>query len=243
MGILKSIYFGLMVLVLTLYHAFFVFFLSLHSFLRKKEFPSDAGHLLGIKWGRRIMACSPWWKVRIEGQNHLPRNGTPYILVANHESASDIFSIFLLGIQFKWLAKYELFQIPILGYCMHKLGYIPVKRGDKNTHRDVFISSRKWINRGFSVLFFPEGTRSTDGTVKKFKIGAFKLALETNVPILPIVLSGTGKMLKKGSLEPKSAQLLIKVLPPVNPPLVDDADLLAQRVQKIISKEHEKLKS
>lgn len=240
MNFLKSTYFGALAVALTLVSALQVALLSIVYSLLRKEFPTNLGHRVGIQWGRSIMACMPGWHVDLIGKSNIPKD-KPFILVANHESTADIFSIFLLGIQFRWIAKYELFQVPILGYCMRKIGYIPVKRGDKHAHRSALLACKKWIEKGVPVLFFPEGTRSEDGKPKKFKVGAFKLSMECDVPILPVVLSGAGKLMQKGSICPNSATLKIKVLQTVHPRKDEDVDAFALRVQELVVKEHSKL--
>lgn len=229
-----------MLATLTLYHTFLVFLLSFIYRLRGKSFPTDIGHQIGIDWGRRVMAFTPGWHVEISGKEHLPTD-SPFILVANHESTADIFAIFLLGIQFKWIAKHELFRIPFLGYCMKQLGYISVKRGDRDAHKNALKECVEWIQKGFSLLFFPEGTRSLDGSPKKFKIGAFKLAIETQSPVLPVVLSGAGRLLKKGSICPNPATLRIKVLPQVTPNEGESIDMFTRRVQQIVVDAHHTL--
>jgi len=241
MNVLKTIYFGTMLTVLTIYHALLVLLTSFAYKLLRKPYPTEIGHQMGINWGRRVMALTPGWHVEFTGKENIPQTRSPFIIVANHESTADIFAIFLLGTQFKWLAKYELFQIPILGYAMKENGYIPVKRGDRNGHKKALEDCKVWIERGFSLLFFPEGTRSEDGSPKKFKSGAFKMAIETNTPILPVVLSGAGKLLRKGSICPQSATLKISVLPLVYHKEKETIDELTERVQEIVVSEHARL--
>ena len=243
MSILKTIYFVCMLVSMTLYHALCIFILDLRSRLLRQPFPTEKGHETGIKWGRRVMALTPGWKVKFSGRKNIPHGQQSFIIVANHESTTDIFSIFLLGIQFRWLAKHELFKVPILGYCMRKIGYVAVKRGDKHAHKEALEECTAWIQRGIPVLFFPEGTRSLDGSPKKFKMGAFKLAVETHKPLLPVVLSGAGKLLKKGSLTPSPAVLKIKVLPLVYKREGESIEDLTQRVQSLVVEEHRKLLS
>ncbi len=241
MFLLKTIYFVSIVTFATLFYASWVALLSFAYFLLRKPFPTDKGHRIGIRWGQTIMALTPGWRVQISGKEHIPHSKIPVVIVANHESAADIFAVFLLAMQFKWLAKKELFDVPILGFCMRKLGYIAVKRGDKSAHVRALKECDRWIRNGFSVLFFPEGTRSLDGKPKKFKIGAFKLASDTKSSILPVVLSGSGKLLRKGSLCPNSATLKIRVLPLVALQEAESVDAFTLRVQELIVAEHTKL--
>lgn len=171
-------------------------------------------HIFGMLWAKAIVRGS-FWKLKIRGRGYL-RKKTAYVLVANHSSLTDILFAYFLGKQFKWMAKDSLFKIPIFGWCMSAMGYIPLKRGRHGSVRDSFQESVKWINRGISVLIFPEGTRSRDGKPGAFKNGAFKLALRTRAPIVPIVLTGTREAIQKGSgLFSPRVFCNIKVLKPI----------------------------
>ena len=97
------------------------------------------------------------------------------------------------------------------------------------------------IRAGLSMLFFPEGTRSETGELKPFKIGAFKLAREMNVPVLPIAMHGAGKLLRKGTLSPCAASVKIKILPEVYDNPEESIEQFAERVRDIISTAHKKL--
>ena len=95
-------------------------------------------------------------------------------------------------------------------------GYIPIKRGDKASHVKAHSRSIEIIKSGTPMLYFPEGTRSKTGTLNKFKIGAFKLAEETNSKVIPICLKGTKDLLKKGSFIPGRANVNVKILEPIS---------------------------
>ncbi len=240
-GFFKTIYFCLLVVTLTFYYALAVVVVSYAYRLRGKKFPFTSGHKIGSAWGRRIMKLTPGWTVSLSGEENVPPKGTSYIVVANHESATDIFTIYALGIPFRWLAKAELFKIPLFGYVARVCGHIPIQRGVKTSHIAALELCAQSVREGIPVFLFPEGTRSTEARPKKFKIGAFKLAHEAQVPVLPIVLFGAGKLLKKGSLTPNRANLRISILPLV--PLIEDesVDQLTQRVEDIVVKEHTRL--
>jgi 1-acyl-sn-glycerol-3-phosphate acyltransferase len=136
--------------------------------------------------------------VRLVGAENLQEG--PYILVSNHQGWFDIFAALgKLPIKFSWLAKEELFKIPVLGHAMSRAGYIPIDRGNR---RKAFASMNKVaevIRQGTSVFVFPEGTRSADGVIRAFKKGVFVLAVKSEQPIVPISISGSYRILPKNS--------------------------------------------
>lgn len=166
-------------------------------------------------WGKSIVRCNPFWRIQISGRNHIKKN-TGYVLVANHTSLADIVCLYCLGKNFKWIAKASLFKIPFFGWTMSLLGYIPLRRGEHGSIRDSFQEAQRWLEKDVSVLFFPEGTRSRSGALGEFKNGAFKLAILTQKPIVPIVIRGTGEALSKGEATMASKiSGSLKVLPPI----------------------------
>jgi len=217
--ILKSLYFWTFFSVITC-----VVFLSIlvHKFiyvLLGKDRFDLASHNWTCRWGKIILLLTPGWKVKIEGFDNIPiESNQKLVIVANHESMTDIWILCYLQIQFRWLAKAELFKIPIIGQAMHLAGYIPVVRGNKKSHQEAMDASAEWIKKGIPMLFFPEGTRSKTSELRPFKMGAFKLARDTQASILPVVLKGAGHLLPKGSPVPKSATVQVHILPVVPPP-------------------------
>lgn len=154
-------------------------------------------HRLSTLWGILLLRINPFWKLRIVGAEHI-RKGKSYVLVANHASLSDIVCLFALRHQFKWLAKKSLFRIPLLGWSMSAIGYIPLERGKHGSIRTSYQEALDWLGRNVSILIFPEGTRSRTGEMGHFKSGAFRLAIESGRAIVPIVLAGTHQVLSKG---------------------------------------------
>ena len=153
------------------------------------------GHWWATLWGKGIIKMNPAWSCTVSGK--VP-DGC-YVIVANHESMGDIMVAFHLDHHFKWFAKAILFQVPFMGWHMTLAGYIPVKRGQRESVKGAMARARRWLERGVSVVFFPEGTRSKDGNVQPFKQGAFRLAIDTGVPLLPVAIAGTKDALPKHS--------------------------------------------
>ncbi|RZA24600.1 MAG: 1-acyl-sn-glycerol-3-phosphate acyltransferase, partial [Proteobacteria bacterium] len=188
-----------------------------------------------VLWGRTLFALGPAWSHEVRGRENLPADNAPYVMVANHTSSADIWALFLVGGQFRWLSKDAMFKIPLVGQAMRWAGYVSVTRGNKQSQYQAVETSREWIRRGISMTFFPEGTRSEDGRVKEFKSGAFKLAQEENVMIVPVVLRGTRDMLVKNSGFPKKAHLDIEILPAVRSLPNEDVKDFAERIRLMIA--------
>lgn len=170
-------------------------------------------HKVATWWAKSIIQFNPWWTFEIFGKENLPDENTPVVYVANHQSQADILAVFLINRQFRWLAKDSLFKIPIFGWAMRAVGYVPVKRGNKHSHIRCFRRAREHLEQGTSMLFFPEGTRSTDGKLHTFKNGAFRLAADARVGVMPITVEGASNLLPKGSMIPAVATVRITVHP------------------------------
>jgi len=171
-----------------------------------------AGRLLRLV-GVLISRSFPLWKIRLEGR--WPPGRGAYVVVANHQSFLDIFLMCHLPREMKWIAKRELFRIPWVGWSFYLSGDIPLDRGHTASALAVMARARRYLDRGMSVVIFPEGTRSPDGKLLPFKAGAFKLALEAGVPVLPIAISGTAQGMPKGGPWLRPSQLTLRILDPV----------------------------
>lgn len=149
----------------------------------------------------RLMAMTcvklaPTWKFQIHGEVKEPAPRR-MIVVCNHCSHTDAFLISHLPWEMKWLAKEVLFKVPFLGWCMRLAGDVPVRRGAKDSAEQAMAACRRWLDLDQAVFIFPEGTRSETGEMREFKDGAFRLALETQTPILPLAVAGTQRALRK----------------------------------------------
>lgn len=188
-----------------------------------------AGHWLASLWGRTLVLFNPFWDVRIIGRENLDRRRA-YVIVSNHQSMGDIIVLYFLNIHFKWLAKESVFSVPVLGWGMSVVGYIRLTRGKRGSIRDSFQEASDWLKRNVSVLFFPEGTRSMTGEIGAFKNGAFKLALQCNMPVLPIVVAGTRDAIPKGSwVFQRKVNALISILPPISPQVGEEFSHLKEK--------------
>jgi len=193
------------------------------------------------RWFRRLGAAVtrviPSWRLQIENADIVRNPRNPYVVVANHQSMADIPLISRLPWEMKWIGKEELFKLPILGWMMQMAGDIPVRRGDKESGEQALREAQKVLQQKCSVMFFPEGTRSRNGQVLPFKKGAFKVAIEAQVPILPIVLDGSTDCLPKSGWKfGAPGDIRLKVLPPVSTTGLTLADepALRERVRQQI---------
>ncbi len=168
------------------------------------------------KLGLFITKINPNWNVEIEGADSID-DRKPYVVVSNHLSNADIPVISSLPWELKWVAKKELFDIPVLGWMMRLAGDIPVDRESSNKRLGVFKRCSYYLDRKTSVIFFPEGTRSRSGKLNKFTLGAFDLAIREQADVLPLVLDGTQECLpKKSWLFEPDVYVKLKVLEPVS---------------------------
>lgn len=165
-------------------------------------FDRDPAHYTTGRWFRMLGAAmtrvNPLWKISIHGlAGHLGRRSV--VVVSNHQSFADIPVLSRLPWEMKWVAKRELFRVPVIGWMMRLAGDIPLERGDARSGARVLVNAGRYLKNNCPVVIFPEGTRSQDGLVGQFSEGPFHLAIANQVPILPIVVEGTRDALPKKS--------------------------------------------
>ena len=201
--------------------------------------PFDRGRYLTGYLFRRIgpvtATLNPLWRFRYSGR--LPADPRrPYVVVSNHESFADILLISHLPWEMKWLSKAELFRIPVMGWLMWIAGDIPIRRGFGPSAVEAMERCRKVLRRRVSVMIFPEGTRSRTAELLPFKDGAFRLAIEAGVPILPLAVSGTRTALPKHGWRFGRSAAEVRVLEPIETDglTLDDVPSLKARVREII---------
>ena len=175
-------------------------------------------------------------KRKVEGIENLDPKAT-YVMVLNHNSMVDILSIYNLPLVFKWVSKKEVYRIPIVGRLLLAHGDIVINRAStKEAMQLVHTRGKQWLAKGASVAIFPEGTRSKDGEIHNFKAGAFILAKDAEVPILPIVLDGTDRVVRKGFFMNWSNRITIKILPPVS-----KQDVVERPVKEVMAEVHDSM--
>ncbi|MDZ7691428.1 MAG: lysophospholipid acyltransferase family protein [Balneolaceae bacterium] len=166
--------------------------------------------------GKWITKVNPEWSIHISGNQDID-DRRPYIIVSNHLSNADIPVISNLRIEMKWIAKKELFDVPVSGWMMKMAGDIPIDRRDPRSQISTLKKAVFYLRNRCSVMFFPEGTRSRSGKLGRFTNGAFHLAIREGVPVLPLVVDGTQDCLPKNSWKFGSApEIRLKVLEPIS---------------------------
>jgi len=191
------------------------------------------------KLGKTLTQINPAWKLHISGETILhPR--LPYVVVCNHQSMADIPLISNLPWEMKWMAKEELFKIPVVGWMMRLSGDISVDRKNPRSGALALIKAQRMLEQKCSVMIFPEGTRTLDGRVRQFTDGAFHLAIKAKVPILPLVIEGSRDCIPKNSwIFGKPSDIFLKVLPPIETSTltVQDVPALRNTVRTAIMKQ------
>ena len=213
-------------------------FISIVTLFRTLVLRKDAASVQGLAaWWAKSICTAGGVVVSVTGTEKLDSE-KPYIFAANHQSQFDIFALQgFLGVDFRWLAKKELFQVPIWGPAMRKAGYIPVDRSHGRQALKSLGEAAQKIAAGTSVIIFPEGTRSKDGKIKDFKAGAMVLAIKSGVEIVPVAIDGTYEILPKGKLLMKPGNVAIRVGNPIATKdcTSKDKHTLAQFLQKEVT--------
>lgn len=194
--------------------------------------------LAGV-WARTLLAACGV-KVIVEGADLLQPQGS-YIFISNHLSYMDTPSILAhISVQFRFLAKLGLFQIPLLGGHLTRGGHIPVPRQDPRASVKTMQTAAEVIQKKkISLLIFPEGGRSHDGVLKSFKEGAAYIAIKAGIPVVPMVLLGTQNILPFGAAIVQSGTVRIRILEPIPTTnmVLKDRGVLTQQVRELIARE------
>lgn len=165
-------------------------------------------------WARGLLAAAGV-RVRVGHEVAIdPARG--YLVMANHASYFDVVAMLaVLPGQYRFVAKRSLFFIPIFGWSLWAGGFVPVDREDKSKAREVWKAAKDRLERGASVLFYPEGTRSPDGRVHPFQRGAFLVAMQTKAPILPVGISGAREVMPRGRWSIDPGEIVVRFGAPV----------------------------
>jgi 1-acyl-sn-glycerol-3-phosphate acyltransferase len=187
-------------------------------------------HACASNWGASIFRiCNV--RVHVEGLDKLDPQGS-YVVMANHHSLFDIPTVLTsLPFPFRMLAKASLFRIPFMGWYMSRVGYIPVEREDPKKARESLDNAARRVASGLSVLVFPEGTRSPVGEVKRFKRGGVNLAHAAGVPVVPVAIMNSGRLLPRGSWHADPGVITMRIGDPIDPSAFEEARALADAVR------------
>lgn len=182
--------------------------------------PTDGkfwGYYPAKLWGK-LCCWLNFVSVTVKGRENIDK-GTSYVFVANHQGAFDIFSIYgFLGHNFKWMMKIALRKVPFVGYACYKAGHIYVDRSSAAAVRETMEKARRQLAGGMSVVVFPEGTRSKNGRLGQFKRGAYFLALEGNMPVVPVTVDGAYDILPRNARLPRPGHITLTIHPAIEAP-------------------------
>ena len=211
-------------------------------------FPFDKPRRVVHELSRGICMCfwyPPFtWKRTIKGLENVDKKKS-YVIAINHNSMADILALYFVPLNFRWVSKREVFRIPYIGQFLHIHGDIAIDRSrGADSMRKVTEQGKMWIGRGASIAMFPEGTRSKDGEIARFKQGAFALAKEAGVEILPVVMHGTRDVIKKNFMVNWRNHLTVSVLPPISVEDVENTPMpeLIERTRAVMCEEYEKIR-
>ncbi len=179
---------------------------------------------------------NPLWKFSVSGE--VPTDGRhPYVVVSNHESFADILLISHLPFEMKWMSKSQFFKIPFVGWAMWLAGDIRLERGDKKSRARAMVECSDRLEKKVSVMIFPEGTRTRDGALQEFKDGAFRIAIQAGVPILPLAVHGARTALVTNDWRFGYSHAEVRVLDPIPTDGLtnDDVADLRDRTREVIA--------
>lgn len=176
----------------------------------------NVGYWGGILWSKFSCLITPL-SFTLQGRGNVNKEQC-YVLVANHQSYYDVLLLVgFLPLNLKWVMKMELKKIPVFGFACEKVGHIFVDRGNRKAALASVEQAKATIQGGSGIMFMPEGTRSSDGKLLPFKKGAFRFALDIGLPIVPVSIAGTNRILPKGTLDVFPGRASIIIHEPINP--------------------------
>ncbi len=186
--------------------------ISILSILGAAKF---AGRYVARPWGRIILFITPATVKQVGLQHIEPQQS--YVVVANHQSTYDILLIYgYLPLDFKWVMKIELRKVPFVGFACEKMGHIYVDRRNRKASILAMQEAKDKLVGGNSVVFFPEGTRSNGAHLLPFKKGAFRMARDLQLPILPVSISGADYILPSGGLKIRPGKITMSFHQPIS---------------------------
>jgi 1-acyl-sn-glycerol-3-phosphate acyltransferase len=198
--------------------------------------PDFASRVFAVNWAKIAAWLTPI-RVEVEGGEHAERTRS-YVVASNHQSMYDILVVYgWLRLDLKWVMKKELRKIPGIGIGCEKAGHIFIERRNPKQASQAISKALSKLGEGIGILFFPEGTRSLDGRLLPFKKGAFRTAIDQQLPILPVTVVGTRDILPAKSLKlfPGTARMVIHPAIETAGLTVDDLQDLMDRTREVIS--------
>jgi 1-acyl-sn-glycerol-3-phosphate acyltransferase len=196
---------------------------------------------LPIWFGRKLWGPLGLWVAgaRLDVRRAPAPPDGPVIFASNHESALDIWVLFAtIGRPFRFIAKQELFRLPIFGWYLRVGGHIPVDRSNRQRALQSLAAAGDTVRAGTSIVVFPEGTRSRDGRIQPFKKGPFVVAKQAGVPIIPIAIAGSGAVTPSQRIEVHPGPIRLAAGDPIDPAAFPDKESLLAEVRRRIVELH-----
>lgn len=221
----------LSVIMLTLFPVAWLF----EKLTASRDPGGDRLRIMIARWVSLYARWTPLYTFTVEGRDRLPQD-RPFVLVANHESGLDVLTMTYLKTRARFLAESWIFDVPLMGPFMRRSRHIGVEIGNRESGRAALAEAERVLEAGCPVMIFPEGVLSPD-EMAPFRPGAFVLAKRAGVPIFPVLLEGTGKAWRPGTLVVQGAhQIRIAVLPAIPAPVVaqEDAEKLSDMARSAI---------
>lgn len=194
------------------------------------------GYWPEVLWGK-LFCILTGVRVKVSGRENIDKKQS-YVFVANHQGAYDIFSIYgYLGHNFRWMMKASLRKIPLVGYACQCSHQIYVDKSSPNALRRTMSRAERLLSKGMSIVVFPEGSRTLDGRMHAFKRGAFMLAREFSLPVVPLTIDGSFDVLPRNGKWPKPAVLRLTIHKPIMPGVNghDEQALIKQSAEAVAS--------
>ncbi len=231
-----SVLFYLLFLAFTVVYflLFCVVFVLTVAFDRKRSIL----HVMSRWWTRCYFGIIPSWRVKVEGRENV-EPGKAYVVIVNHRSMLDILLMYVLPLEFKWVSKKEVYRWPLFGWVLWMHNDIGIERGTAGAVRKMVRQGKGWIDKGVSVIVFPEGSRSKTRQIQRFREGAFLLAQQAGAAILPCVAEGTGSAFNGWRLNFRN-RFRVRILPPVPAEVVAETRLkeMAEKMHGLMDREH-----
>ena len=187
------------------------------------------------KWWSRLWCAIHFVRIKVQGREKVDR-ATSYVFVANHQGAYDIFTVYgYLGHPFKWMMRKGITNIPLVGTACRAAGHILVDTKSAGGLRHTIEDAEKKLGKGMSLVVFPEGRRTDTGEMGVFKPGAFRLALEFGLPIVPITIDGSYRVMPRNTFNVTPGTITLTLHEPIAPEICDnDPDQVSRKARAAI---------